>query len=844
MGHFEPMRRTLRVAWWRFRVTLGHRRGGYVAIVLLVGLVGGLAMGGVAGARRTQSSFPKFLRSTNPSDLIVAHIDSSNDSNATDPAFLRAVARLPHVKHVESSTNVSEQVFGPDGVGHRGSIYDVFNSSVTTIAYVDGEQFTQDRPSAIRGRLLDPTRPDEMNMSAGAAAVLHLHVGDVVPFDFYTNKQTTEPDYGTGKQKPVRAIRLKLVGIVAYSFEIVRDDADAILQFVVFSPALTNPMAKCCLNGPLAGLQLQHGAADDAAVEAEIKQSLPGSSLVKITSVVEATAERSLAPQSVALGVFGAIAALAALLISGQAIGRQLRAASVDLETMRALGAGPGMTQLDGAIGVILAVGAGSVLAALITVALSPIAPLGPVRHVYPSRGFTVDWTVLAVGVVTLIVILGSLASIIAFRLAPHRVARRARLAKPRSSRVAAAAAAGGVSVSGVAGLRLALDPGRDQRAVPLRSAILGAVLAVVVVVSTVIFGASLNTLVAHPALYGWNWNYEMLGPYGGLGQVAQPAAGKLLGRDPYVAAWSVASFDNLAIDGRTVPVMGTTLNAAVGPPILSGHALAGANQIVLGASTLAQLHKHVGDTVLLNNGITKPTRLTIVGTATLPAIGQLTSLHLEIGTGAVILQTLMPPQDFGFFANPKQRVQLPQAILVRLRKGADPAAARRSLLRIATKAQNPQAGPPTLVSVQHPAEIVNYRTMGNTPAWLGAALAAGAVAALGLTLLASVRRRRRDLALFKTLGFTRRQLAATVAWQASVAVALGVLIGAPVGIIIGRTLWNRFAGALHVVPEPTVPALSIVLIGVGALLLANLVAALPGRQAARTHTAVLLRAE
>ena len=81
---------------------------------------------------------------------------------------------------------------------------------------------------------------------------------------------------------------------------------------------------------------------------------------------------------------------------------------------------------------------------------------------------------------------------------------------------------------------------------------------------------------------------------------------------------------------------------------------------------------------------------------------------------------------------------------------------------------------------VQRPAEIVNYRTMGNTPALLGAALAAGAVVALGLTLLASVRRRRRELALLKTLGFTRRQLAATVAWQASVAVAIGVLVGVP----------------------------------------------------------------
>ena len=106
------------------------------------------------------------------------------------------------------------------------------------------------------------------------------------------------------------------------------------------------------------------------------------------------------------------------------------------------------------------------------------------------------------------------------------------------------------------------------------------------------------------------------------------------------------------------------------------------------------------------------------------------------------------------------------------------------------------------------------------------------------------MRRRRRELALLKTLGFTRRQLAATVAWQASAAVAVGVIVGVPLGVVVGRALWDRFAGALHVVPEPTVPALTIMLITVGALVLANIVAAIPGIQAARTRTALLFHAE
>ena len=229
-----------------------------------------------------------------------------------------------------------------------------------------------------------------------------------------------------------------------------------------------------------------------------------------------------------------------------------------------------------------------------------------------------------------------------------------------------------------------------------------------------------------------------------------------------------------------------------------------------------------------------------IVGTATLPAIGAIESLHLEIGSGAVISEDLIPAADRGFGDLPGS----PEAVLVRFRPGADPAAARRSVLRIAREVNVLGHGPASVVGVQRPAEIVNYRTMGNTPAFLGAALASGAVVGLGLTLFASVRRRRRDLALLKTLGFTHRQLAAAVAWQASIAVALGVLVGVPLGIVAGRVLWDRFAGALYVVPQTTVPAPAIALIALGALLVANLVAAVPGRQAARTETAVLLRAE
>ena len=148
------------------------------------------------------------------------------------------------------------------------------------------------------------------------------------------------------------------------------------------------------------------------------------------------------------------------------------------------------------------------------------------------------------------------------------------------------------------------------------------------------------------------------------------------------------------------------------------------------------------------------------------------------------------------------------------------------------------------MVAVQRPAEIVNYRSVSNTPYILGGTLAAGALFALALTLVASVRRRRHDLALLKTFGFTRVQLAAVIAWQATISVLIGIAVGVPLGIVIGRTLWSVFAREIQVVPNPSIPTATIALVAVGAIIVANVVAAAPGIQAARTRTAALLRAE
>jgi ABC-type lipoprotein release transport system permease subunit len=80
--------------------------------------------------------------------------------------------------------------------------------------------------------------------------------------------------------------------------------------------------------------------------------------------------------------------------------------------------------------------------------------------------------------------------------------------------------------------------------------------------------------------------------------------------------------------------------------------------------------------------------------------------------------------------------------------------------------------------------------------------------------------------------------------YQASVAGFCGVLVGTPLGIVLGRWLWTLFARYINAVPEPTIPVLTVIIVSVCALLLVNIVAALPARIAARVSTAQVLRGE
>jgi hypothetical protein len=848
----------VRVAGYRFRATFAKRWSGYLSVVLLIGLIGGLSMASVAAGRRTQSSYPMFMRSTNPSDLLFSMYSQTGAPVGTaavgTAAFDRKLAKVPDVKHYAS-------LLGPDffPLSRNGEPRTKVAEQVTIAGSLNGMFSRQDRLTAVEGHLASPQRDNEVVVDARAAQLLGVRVGGTLPLGFFTNQQESSPGFGSTKVKAKFRVDVRVVGIIELNNQVFQDDIDRNYGFMILTPALLKravAVSPAVATAVLYGVQLDHGDRDISKVEQNLINIIPAGSEYEfhVTSHIVQEVELAVKPESVALGAFGGLAALICLVLAAQALARQLRRGEEDRRVMRALGASRFDALGEGLIPLLGVVVIGSLLAFVVAVALSPLAPLGPVRRVYPSGGFNFDWTVLGLGFLALVLVLGVIAVVLSLHGAPHRVARF-QVAGPKHSVLARASKLAGLPLAATMGAHFALEPGRGRGETPVRSVLTGAVLAVALVVATTTFASGFSSLVSHPALYGWNWSY-VLNPTNDI----PPKAVALLDRDPDVAAWSGTQLSNAQIDGQTVPMLIMATHPRVAPPILTGHGLNKKSQIVLGAGTMALLHKKVGDTIVVTYGTpadapvyVPPTKLVIVGTATFPAVGYVSfeSDHTSMGMGALVPVGVEPPAFAKFLRSPDPNFNGPEIAFVRLKAGVSAAAGRTNLQRIATFANKVFAADPygagnvvSVLGVQRPAQIVNYRSIGSTPVILALGVAIGAIFALGLTLFASVRQRRRDLALLKALGFSQRQLAGSVAWQATITALFGVIIGIPVGILVGRELWILFAKNLNAVPLATVPVETVILTGFGALVFAVVVSAFPGRIAARTSTALVLRSE
>ncbi|HZC64416.1 MAG TPA: FtsX-like permease family protein [Streptosporangiaceae bacterium] len=587
---------------------------------------------------------------------------------------------------------------------------------------------------------------------------------------------------------------------------------------------------------PFYYVRLRHGPADFARFEAAASgRSGAG---VQDLDATAAAITASIRPQAVGWWVLAALAAVVAAVVAAQALARQTAAENTDQPILSALGLSSRQSAALGMLRTLIValagVGGGVVLATL----ASAFAPVGEARLADPAPGLTFDWPVAGLGAVAAVAVVLALGAAPALRGARTRGSGRM-VSAARPSVVGGAAAVVGAPTVAVLGIRQALERGRGTRAVPVRTALAGTILAVAGLCATAVLWASLSRLTASPELYGDPFQafFSWSGPGGSAG------TGLLTGleRDPAIDRITLISAP--AITVNQVSVRGLAAAAPRGPLLLSaadGRLPAGRGEVALGASTMRQARAHLGSVVQV--GVTSPggaarsAPFRVVGLVSFPSDFGTGGL----GTGAALTTAgytaaQCPPSP----AQPKCRraaaAHPPDLVLVHAVPGTAGSAALARHIR-----QYPgEASRPTV-----PTALVNFGESANFPLLLGGVVTLCGAATLAHLLAVSVWRRRRDSGLLKALGFVRGQVAAVVFWQAATVAVVGIVVGVPLGLVAGRAVWRVFALDAGVVAVPVLPGWLIAALAAGVLVAAIAIAIVPAVAAARSPAGRVLHAE
>src|SRR5580698_7613967 len=735
-------------AWVFLRAELRRRWRAWLSVALLAGAFAGVVTAAAAGARRTDSAYPRLLAWSKAPDIVIV----SGYSADFAPLPRAALARLPQVT----------------AMGYVQGIDLVAPTDITLLAPEDNRipgGFWKRK--IVAGRLADPRRPNEVNVSFTLAQARHLKVGDPLPVVLKT-----------ARGEPVRFV-FRVVGVEAAASEF-PPQTDAGSGDVWTTPAFWRTHRANLQTFPEAALRLLSGF----------------------------------------LGVIGVLAL-------GQVLVRLSFVESSDCAALRALGMSRRQLMAVG-VGRAAAIGtaAGGVAVAL-AFALSPLLPVGLAGLAEPHPGLDADGLVLATGGLATILVTVAGASPSAWRMAatghaPDAVSVVRGRAGPLASLIG-----GSRSAARMMGVRLALHPGAGPTALPVRSTIGGAVVGVAALSAALVFSASLSHLLATPRLYGVAWDALVSSSNGAE---LTPVA-RIVARDPHVAAWSAGYSDGLLqVNGAAVGVI--VMGQGHGPSLtgvpVQGRLPRARDEITLGPQTLASMRTRVGAIAQVSMPGQRPVRFRIVGTAIFPTLSD----ALGLGQGAAL--TLA-----GLRRLPGVPAAPLDALLVRFGSGTDPQAATGTLT-----SQAARAGPFIVQGPATPTDLVNFGRVRSLPMLLGIALSGLALATIAHLLMTSVRRRRRDFAILRTLGFTRGQIRRTAAWQAATLTAAALAIGIPAGLVCGRVAWQIFARHLGILPVVDIPLLQFAVVITTALALAVAVAVVPGESAVRAHPTHVLRSE
>ena len=798
-----------------FRAEFHRRWTSWLALSLLVTLIGGTVLAGVSTAQRTSSAFASFTQ----------RYGYDAEVFASSP-FAKGYFNLPYVSKV-----TADLYYGNGNGSTRGQF--IPNQDLNVEGLPTSNQNTTIK--LLSGHF--PTGVHDVLVGFSMQQQFGLIIGSIVNVPLYEKSQThawlIDNNYLI-PHGPV--VHFRVVGIEASE----NDFPTTSPSYSVFtSRAFDRSMGGAVVRVMIDQVRLRHGQNDMPQFQPYVNHH-QGSGFVAVqnedTSL--ASVAQSIQPQATGWWLFAFFALLAGLALVGQALSRQSLVESESYPTLAALGLRPrqlwslGLLRA-GAIGV-----AGAVGSVTFAFALSDLTPVGEARAAASNLGFVFSGVLFGVGALVVAAAVIVLAIVPSWRAAQNPRGQNGReLPSGHTNSAVTLVAKAGAPASVVVGVRNALDRGRGRTSVPVVTALVGATVAVIALVATSVFGASLTHLVTTPPLYGQNWQLDM-------GNMTTPQLNSALATmkpDPKVTkiTWG---FTGKYLDVGSVAVQGVFVTDAKGPmafSLVNGHAPHGDSQIVLGSTTMAQAKLHVGSNALValinTSGKKLEHEFRVVGTVVLPP----TFSTGGLGVGAVIpihaALALACADNPNVSTCTKKLIKMVSGwgMAVGIAPGEAGHAALRRLQRQFSQNVN-------VLSV--PVNLVNFGQAVDFPLLLGVTLALFGAATLAHLLFVSVARRRRQVALLKVLGFVRRQVLVSTCWQALTVVAVGLVIGVPLGIGAGRFVWHLFASHLGAVPVAVIPVgligavCAVIVVGGVAL------AVVPAALAARVRPAEALR--
>ena len=783
------------------RIEMRRRWRTLALLALLVALVMGTVLASVAGARRSRSSFDRYL----------AEVDIPQVIAFGDPAALAPISDLPFVVAAPALDIVAAQ---PVAAGEA-----FIPLAVSLDGRIPRDYF---RLPVVEGRRADPRQALEVDLGVRTARRLAVGVGDTLELQSYTPATALRLGSSDDPGPDGPRIGLRVVGIVRDPGDIGARESDITLTFLTpaFRDRYTHEQVGSLSHG--VWVVLRHPG-DAALLTAAVGPE------VQIDAGVSADQIRDQATPTMhtiatALAVFAAVAGLAGLAAIGYVVARLQRSGAGDDAVLGALGVGRRHRWGRSVVPAGIAVATGTVLGVGLAVLASPLFPIGLARLAEPAQGTDVDVLVLGVGAtialvsaVALVSVLGGLTvrpGAAAGGVQPGRLARRV-----------AEVGAPPVIVTGVA---LAADGTRAGRSTSAW-ATGGVAVGVLGVLAAAVFAASVERLVHTPSLYGWGWDANLAGADLSNLDEGRIALDEILA-DPDLDGVARLTFQiEATVDGT--PVYAATLEALkgrVGPVMVEGREPTAANEIALGRDSLTTLGKAVGDSVEVDLGA-GPQLLEVTGIVALPVDEDGGSSATGAFLAHPAVQLLGAPSCSGetsCVANLALRLA-PEAHL--------PDVAARYEDRASGVAVNVPAPP---------GEVERLTAVERLPWYLAGFLALLAAVAVTHSAASAIHRRRRDLAVLRVLGMSAAQLRAVVATQVLTLTVAGVCLGEVLGVIAGRQVWRWVVDSVAFPFSPAIPLAALVLLPLATLGLTQVAATFSRRAAGRIRPALALRTE